>query len=968
MTPASCCRQLSILNICSNSKQPVSKDYCNFSPAKIFMEGLLRKQAPTEFSPESSFAISPLFLYDTKGLSIFDDITCISEYYLSNAEKIVLKKYASRIAAMIPDNARIVELGAGSMAKTAILLEEIMKNFKERKDKLKECGLRGSDTCDNVRFPVYQPVDICASSLEISLKDLSSVVPEMQLEGLCGSYHDAITYLRRENLISVQNTTPRRPLVILWLGSSIGNMKREEAADFINHFRSSVFMPGDIWITGIDGRNWNNERAWKAYNDKLGVTKDFILNGLVNINRILVGSFQDLGKQNIATDYRTYPFPVDKFEYVGIYNEIEGRHEAYLEASEDMTISFQFDTLNFDNFLFQEWISSPLSTNTWIGDYLDMEGAISANGASVYENSSCHSEVEATPIKELQPSDNVCFNTSLKAGEKIHMEYSYKYSVEEISNLFEEVHMSILEHFVYPAEPYHVIISQEMPFWFQWPQKQAIAPKISPTLGEWEELWNAWDFITELIKSSDLLYQPIHLRHPLLFYLGHIPAFLDHHLLTNMNSDLEQSASLPKRDVPSTINTDNFLRGIDPDLDDPSRCHEHSELPNTWPSLAALNSFKNNVRSRVRALLRAADISVARHIQIPYRIRKALWMSFEHEAMHLETLLYMLLQCPPGMLKRLPIQRGWIEHRMYHQKSKAPLLTIPGGKVILGRSRGANSKNGDEDSDWGWDNEYPAVQVHVQSFHMQCWSVTVGDYVNFLLALNDVCDSIFQDLVPISWLRVVEVPESIHFNLNHYAVRTIFGPVKLREAYYWPVQVNGLQAEKYATHYGCRLPTEAEWMLAKEMSIPEQGLVHQQVLEARRLRPFEPIPVHHSAKNTGFKTWCPSDAGSTVVSATCSVYDMVGSGWEWTCTRFGPLTDHLLLNGECKEKFVPQEGYPEYSSDFFDGKHWVLLGGSWATHPRLSGRSTFRNWYQPGYGYVFAKFRCVKDISESKGT
>ncbi len=916
------------------------------------------KHAPTKFSPKSSFSISPIFLYDTKGLSIFDDITCISEYYLSNAERIVLMKYASRIAAIIPDNARIVELGAGSMAKTAILLEEIMKNFKERKDKLKGNGLRGSSVFDDVRFPIYQPVDICASSLEVSLHDLSSVVPEMQLEGLCGSYHDAIAYLRRESLISIQTTTPRRPLVILWLGSSIGNMNREEAADFINYFRRSVFMPGDIWITGIDGRNWSSERAWKAYNDKLGVTKDFILNGLVNINRILVGSLQEHGA---ASDYRAGPFPVNKFNYIGIYNEIEGRHEAYLEASEDMTIQFQVDTLKFDNFLFQEWISVPLSTNTSLVDYLYVEGPIIADKDIAFD-----SKREATEVNGNQPSGNMRFNCSLKAGEMIHMEYSYKYSAEDISSLFEQVHMSILEHFVYPDEPYHVIISQEMPFWFQRPQK-IIAPKISPSLGEWEELWNAWDFATGLIHSSDLLYQPINLRHPLLFYLGHIPAFLDHHLLMNMTCDLEQSASLPKRDVPSSINTDNFLRGIDPDLDDPSRCHKHSELPNTWPSLEALNSFKKNIRSRVRALLRADDVSVDCPVRIPPSTRKALWMSFEHEAMHLETLMYMLVQCPPGMLKTLPIRRGSLENRMHHQKSEAHFLTIPGGKVILGRSRGSNSKKGGESFDWGWDNEYPAVQVYVQPFRIQCWSVTVGNYVNFLLALQDVSGSPSLDLIPISWIQVVKIPESMQFNLDHYAVRTMYGPVKLREAHFWPVQVNGLQAEKYATHHGCRLPTEAEWMLAKDMSVPEQGLVHQQVLEARRLSPFEPISVHHSAKNTGFQTWCPSNCGSTVISASCNVYDMVGSGWEWTCTRFGPLTDQLLLNEDCEERFAPQEGYPDYSRDFFDGKHWVLLGGSWATHPRLSGRSTFRNWYQPGYGYVFAKFRCVKDISESKG-
>jgi uncharacterized SAM-dependent methyltransferase len=95
------------------------------------------------------------------------------------------------------------------------------------------------------------------------LHELSSTVQEIQLEGLCGSYHDAVNYLDHENFNTLKNNTPRRPLVILWLGSSIGNMKREEAAGFINFFRRSVFMHGDLWITGIDGRHWSAERAWK---------------------------------------------------------------------------------------------------------------------------------------------------------------------------------------------------------------------------------------------------------------------------------------------------------------------------------------------------------------------------------------------------------------------------------------------------------------------------------------------------------------------------------------------------------------------------------------------------------------------------------------------------------------------------------------------------------------------------------
>jgi formylglycine-generating enzyme required for sulfatase activity len=76
--------------------------------------------------------------------------------------------------------------------------------------------------------------------------------------------------------------------------------------------------------------------------------------------------------------------------------------------------------------------------------------------------------------------------------------------------------------------------------------------------------------------------------------------------------------------------------------------------------------------------------------------------------------------------------------------------------------------------------------------------------------------------------------------------------------------------------------------------------------------------------------------------------DLVGDGWEWTQTPFAPFPG-----------FEPMSHYPGYSRDFFDGGHLVLLGASWATHVGLVRRS-FRNWFQPHYPYVFAKFRCVQ--------
>ncbi len=78
------------------------------------------------------------------------------------------------------------------------------------------------------------------------------------------------------------------------------------------------------------------------------------------------------------------------------------------------------------------------------------------------------------------------------------------------------------------------------------------------------------------------------------------------------------------------------------------------------------------------------------------------------------------------------------------------------------------------------------------------------------------------------------------------------------------------------------------------------------------------------------------------------VQDLIGDGWEWTSTVFTGLPGFTT--------YIP--GYEGYSADFFDGKHYVLKGGSWATADELI-RPSFRNWFQAHYPYAFTKFRCV---------
>lgn len=107
--------------------------------------------------------------------------------------------------------------------------------------------------------------------------------------------------------------------------------------------------------------------------------------------------------------------------------------------------------------------------------------------------------------------------------------------------------------------------------------------------------------------------------------------------------------------------------------------------------------------------------------------------------------------------------------------------------------------------------------------------------------------------------------------------------------------------------------------------------------------------VDLAGANVGFAHWHPgavTSAGGSQLAGQSSL----GGVWEWTSTALEPHAG-----------FEPMPLYPGYTADFFDGKHNVVLGGSWATHPRIAGRTSFVNWYQRNYPYAWAGARLVMD-------
>ena len=118
-----------------------------------------------------------------------------------------------------------------------------------------------------------------------------------------------------------------------------------------------------------------------------------------------------------------------------------------------------------------------------------------------------------------------------------------------------------------------------------------------------------------MIPHEELLSKPIKLRNCCLFYLGHIPTWLDIHL---------SRATDGQPTEPSSYRT-IFERGIDPDVDNPELCHTHSEIPDTWPPAGEILDYQKNVRRRVIALYQSE------HVENNRNLAKALWLGLEHE-------------------------------------------------------------------------------------------------------------------------------------------------------------------------------------------------------------------------------------------------------------------------------------------------------------------------------------------------
>lgn len=446
---------------------------------------------------------------------------------------------------------------------------------------------------------------------------------------------------------------------------------------------------------------------------------------------------------------------------------------------------------------------------------------------------------------------------------------------------------------------------------------RAVLESESALLSRMEEARARTDALFALLTPNSFYDRPIAERHRLIFYLGHLEAF-DRNLLSGVLGLVSEDSELDKL----------FAFGIDP-----VGGGLPSDQPEDWPSIAQVESYSRQVREKLDerlhnpSVIRAADASLSDGT--------LLQVAIEHRLMHAETLAYLLHGLPLNHKKRQPGPEPDLRSAPYPKQ-----VTIPTGIATLGKSRSTRS--------FGWDNEFGMQKVLVPSFSIDVFPVSNAEYWKF------VQDGGYQDSKywrkedwewrrkeniehPHFWMRSRSSDSAVQ-GLGRWEYRAMFGSIPLPPS--WPVYLSHAEASAYARWAGRKLPTEEQWHRA----------AYGTTAGRERQYPWGDEPPDESRGNFGFKRWDPTGVDAHPQGASdFGVHDLLGNGWEWTLTVFGPLPG-----------FEPFPFYKGYSADFFDAKHFVMKGGSPRTDACMQRRS-FRNWFQPHYPYTYSTFRCVED-------
>ena len=231
-------------------------------------------------------AISPKFLYDPLGSHLFKAITLLPEYYPTNTETNIFTQYQDEIAEAIGVGGTLIDLGAGNCQKAETFL-------------------------DALKVSNYLAIDFSIEYLEEALKKLEGKYPHIRMTCLGMDFSKQLVI---PDFIAATHRT------FFYPGSSLGNFLDTEALHLLSQIKNQV--NGGGLLMGVDLMKEDSVLI-AAYDDPLKVTAAFNLNILRSVN------------SHLGSDFR-----VEQFRHKLKINHAQNRVELYLEALENLTVSW----------------------------------------------------------------------------------------------------------------------------------------------------------------------------------------------------------------------------------------------------------------------------------------------------------------------------------------------------------------------------------------------------------------------------------------------------------------------------------------------------------------------------------------------------------------------------------------------------------------------------------------------------
>jgi L-histidine N-alpha-methyltransferase len=275
-------------------------------------------------------SISSKYFYDEAGSKLFEDITRLPEYYLTNTELAIMEACVEEIAGLAGPQASLIEFGSGSSMKTRLMLRHLHSPA------------------------AYVPVDISAEHLLDSQRSIQADFPDIEVLPVVADFTHSFD-LPDPGTLPLKN-------IVYFPGSTIGNFENDDAIDLLRVMYEEAGTDGAL-VIGVDLQK-DPAVIHAAYNDSAGVTAKFNLNMLSHLNREFDANFN-----------------LDSFSHRATYDSDRGRIVVELVSAEEQVVRIGDARIQFDE---GEAITTEYSHKYTLEDFATMVAAAGFSVAKVW--------------------------------------------------------------------------------------------------------------------------------------------------------------------------------------------------------------------------------------------------------------------------------------------------------------------------------------------------------------------------------------------------------------------------------------------------------------------------------------------------------------------------------------------------------------------------------------------------------